>query len=144
MMAPRFCKAALAGLLVTALFQVTVATPIDGLAPLVAREEAVDAVQPIGVDECSADAYNCCRTAVRLPKALSPLYAVADLLDTAEALLGVQCAPIDLLGLVSGKCKNKPLCCKHRDVKGLLGVACTPIRIDPLDAGNLPIVNKFL
>ncbi|KAF8966177.1 hydrophobin [Flammula alnicola] len=47
-----------------------------------------------------------------------------------EALVGIQCSPIDIAGIGQNSCNEQPVCCENTSFNGLIAIGCVPININ--------------
>ncbi|KAF8907040.1 type 1 hydrophobin [Gymnopilus junonius] len=92
------------------------------------------AAAPSGINNsCNTGAVQCCNSLVDSKSAeanvLFSLLGVA--LDTVSGTVGVNCAPITIIGTGSGAdCSAQPVCCDNNSFNGLVAVGCTPINVN--------------
>ncbi|KAM5545530.1 hypothetical protein V8D89_000568 [Ganoderma adspersum] len=51
-------------------------------------------------------------------------------LQDVTGLIGLQCSPLNVLGLGgSSACSQQPVCCQNNNVGGLISIGCIPIQL---------------
>ncbi|KAI0091265.1 fungal hydrophobin-domain-containing protein [Irpex rosettiformis] len=96
-----------------------VATP----APLEARQSA---------GNCNTGPIQCCQQTISSTSSQANLLAglLGIVLGPVEALLGLNCSPIGVIGVGSGStCNASPVCCTNNAVGGLISIGCVPITL---------------
>ncbi|KAI0804650.1 fungal hydrophobin-domain-containing protein [Irpex lacteus] len=96
-----------------------VATP----APLAARQSA---------GECNTGSIQCCQQTIsstsQQANALADLLGIV--LGPVEALLGLGCSPVSVVGVGSGSaCDASPVCCSNNALGGLISIGCVPVSV---------------
>ncbi|KAI0674332.1 hydrophobin [Trametes maxima] len=90
------------------------------------------AANPLTGGKCSTGSLQCCNT---LNKADSTSIAgLLDLIGVAlgdlNGLVGVQCSPIDVIGVLNGNdCHAQAACCTNNNVGGLVSTGCVPVSL---------------
>ncbi|KAI0682241.1 fungal hydrophobin [Earliella scabrosa] len=79
---------------------------------------------------CSTGDLQCCKS---IGSAADPLIGtILGLLDIVvqgvDALLGLECSPIKIVGLGGGgACSSNVVCCENNSIGGLISIGCIPI-----------------
>ncbi|KAI0367425.1 hydrophobin [Pilatotrama ljubarskyi] len=85
---------------------------------------------PQGGASCNTGAITCCQDVrpasdVGITTLLGLLGVVV---EDVTASVGVQCNPINVVGVASGNtCSSTPVCCQNNNVGGLVSIGCVPI-----------------
>ncbi|KAI0646330.1 fungal hydrophobin-domain-containing protein [Trametes meyenii] len=82
--------------------------------------------------KCSTGSLQCCNTLNEADSA-----SIAGLLDLVgvalgdlNGLVGVQCSPIDVIGVLNGNdCDDQVACCTNNNVGGLVSTGCIPVSL---------------
>ncbi|KAF9562989.1 fungal hydrophobin [Agrocybe pediades] len=51
-------------------------------------------------------------------------------LSALPVLVGVNCSPLNILGVGGNSCSAQPVCCSQNNFNGLLAIGCNPININ--------------
>ncbi|TBU59270.1 fungal hydrophobin [Dichomitus squalens] len=90
----------------------------------------VSAPAPTGGDTCSTGPIQCCNS---VGSASDPAFSgilglLGIVLEGVEALVGLGCSPISVVGVGSGNaCSATTVCCQNNSVGGLISIGCIPI-----------------
>ncbi|KAK0200383.1 hydrophobin 2 [Desarmillaria ectypa] len=87
---------------------------------------------PIPASQCSTANMQCCDALERADS--TPVGVILGLigvvLQDLEALVGITCSPISIIGIGQGtKCANQAVCCQNNTFNGLIAIGCVPIII---------------
>ncbi|TFK71001.1 fungal hydrophobin [Pluteus cervinus] len=52
------------------------------------------------------------------------------ILTTLDALVGVNCSPLQILGTGGSTCTAQPVCCADVEYNGAIGVGCIPVNVN--------------
>ncbi|KAH9896896.1 fungal hydrophobin-domain-containing protein [Cubamyces lactineus] len=78
---------------------------------------------------CSTGPIQCCNSVTQatdpVTNALLGLLEIA--IDGIDALIGVQCSPISVVGVGNNQCSSNAVCCQNNNVGGLLSIGCLPV-----------------
>ncbi|KAJ3476688.1 hypothetical protein NLI96_g10989 [Meripilus lineatus] len=81
-------------------------------------------------NSCNTGPVQCCNS-LQSTKDNAPLNLLLGLLGVVlgpvEALVGLTCSPISVIGVGSSGCNTSPVCCTNNNVGGLISVGCIPI-----------------
>ncbi|KIM84790.1 hypothetical protein PILCRDRAFT_369233 [Piloderma croceum F 1598] len=86
---------------------------------------------PSGSHQCETSKQNCCKTVSEASdpdtnKLLGLLGVIADV----QALVGINCTPITVIGTGSGCAESQsPVCCNKNEFNGLVNLGCSPLNI---------------
>ncbi|KAI0667102.1 hydrophobin 2 [Trametes maxima] len=81
---------------------------------------------------CSTGAIQCCQqTATADDASVSALLGLLGIvLQDVTALVGLDCSPINVVGVGSGNaCSANVVCCQNNNVGGLISIGCLPISL---------------
>ncbi|KIP11530.1 hydrophobin [Phlebiopsis gigantea 11061_1 CR5-6] len=97
--------------------------------PFLAAAGPLEARQ--GAGSCSTGSMQCCNTTVSSNSTegniLSSLFG---LLGPLTGLLGINCSPLNVIGVDAGNdCTAAPVCCTNTQSGGLIGIGCVPISL---------------
>ncbi|KAF8985268.1 fungal hydrophobin-domain-containing protein [Cyathus striatus] len=86
---------------------------------------------PIPASQCTTGDLQCCQnsgssTDSAISSALSLLGIVV---QDVNALIGVTCSPISVIGAGGNSCTAQPVCCTDNSFNGLIALGCTPINL---------------
>ncbi|KAI0766806.1 fungal hydrophobin [Irpex lacteus] len=96
----------------------------------VATPMSLEARQSAGT--CDTGTLECC--GMTISSTSDPANILAELLGIVlgpiEALLGLGCTPISVVGVGSGsECSATPVCCNNNAVGGLISIGCVPVSV---------------
>ncbi|KAL7284179.1 hypothetical protein ACG7TL_001461 [Trametes sanguinea] len=83
-----------------------------------------------GGNLCSTGSLQCCQS---VGKANDPVIGLllgllGVVVDSVDALLGVQCSPIKIVGLgIDDACSSNVVCCENNNIGGLISIGCIAI-----------------
>ncbi|OSD08037.1 fungal hydrophobin [Trametes coccinea BRFM310] len=83
-----------------------------------------------GGDLCSTGSLQCCESigGANDPAIGLILGLLGVVVDSVDALLGLQCSPIKIVGLgIDGACSSNVVCCENNNVGGLVSIGCIAI-----------------
>ncbi|KAI0753527.1 hydrophobin, partial [Daedaleopsis nitida] len=81
---------------------------------------------------CSTGSIQCCQSVQSANStAIAPILGVLGIVvQDVNALVGLQCSPINVVGVASGNtCDANTVCCENNAVGGLLSVGCLPVTL---------------
>ncbi|KAG0708435.1 fungal hydrophobin [Suillus ampliporus] len=82
--------------------------------------------------QCDTGSIQCCQSAMTFAAAEQafPAFDLAAIDAWADALVGLTCSPLSVVGTGSGCAANQePLCCEGNSYNGLVNLGCSPINI---------------
>ncbi|KAI0682233.1 fungal hydrophobin-domain-containing protein [Earliella scabrosa] len=82
--------------------------------------------------KCSTGPIQCCNTATSAqdPATAALLGLLGIAVQGVNALVGVQCDPINVIGVGAGKeCNAQAVCCTNNNVGGLVSLGCVPVTL---------------
>ncbi|KAI0653914.1 fungal hydrophobin [Cubamyces menziesii] len=105
------------------------ATAKPACAPASTTTITVSAPASTPTGTCSTGPIQCCQS---VGKASDPAFnALLGLLgvviDGFDALLGLQCSPISIVGVGQSTCTANVVCCENNSVGSLISIGCIPI-----------------
>ncbi|ESK87626.1 hydrophobin 1 [Moniliophthora roreri MCA 2997] len=111
----------------------TVAT----LATLATFVAAAPTYDPYGhhdtpVAKCNTGDVQCCNTVDNAHNKDIALLAslLGIVVQDANVPIGIQCNPIDVIGISGNSCTQQPVCCDENNFNGLVAVGCTPVNVN--------------
>ncbi|KAI0653913.1 fungal hydrophobin-domain-containing protein [Cubamyces menziesii] len=81
---------------------------------------------------CSTGAIQCCNSVVDSNSASANILLglLGIVLGDITGLIGLDCSPINVVGIGSGNaCSANAVCCTNNNVGGLLSIGCLPIEL---------------
>ncbi|EIN08633.1 fungal hydrophobin [Punctularia strigosozonata HHB-11173 SS5] len=92
---------------------------------------ATAAPQGTAPSQCNTGSIQCCQSTKKVSS--SSVNALGGLLgvvvDAVDALVGVDCSPISVVGLGGNSCSATPVCCENNSFKGLIALGCVPVNL---------------
>ncbi|KAF9446652.1 fungal hydrophobin, partial [Macrolepiota fuliginosa MF-IS2] len=87
---------------------------------------------PLPVSQCGTGNLQCCNSLERSDGSLvgTLLGLLGVVLQGVEAVIGITCSPIDILGIGQNQCHTQPVCCQNNDFHGIIAIGCVPININ--------------
>lgn len=98
--------------------------------PLLAVATPLEVRQAAG--QCDTGSIQCCNKTVDSQSAEANvlLGLLGVVLGPITGLLGLDCSPINVVGVGSGSaCTASPVCCSNNAVGGLINIGCLPITL---------------
>ncbi|KAH9896897.1 fungal hydrophobin-domain-containing protein [Cubamyces lactineus] len=74
---------------------------------------------------CSTGPIQCCNSATD-PVTSALLGLLGIVVEGIDAIIGVQCSPISVVGVGNNQCTANAVCCQNNNVGGLLSIGCLP------------------
>ncbi|KAF4618828.1 hypothetical protein D9613_010048 [Agrocybe pediades] len=83
-------------------------------------------------NQCNTGTISCCNqvgsaSSLGLGSLLGLLGVV---LDPITAIIGLNCSPINVIGLGGNSCSAQPVCCTGNTFGGLINLGCSPINLN--------------
>ncbi|KDQ50535.1 hypothetical protein JAAARDRAFT_141872 [Jaapia argillacea MUCL 33604] len=81
---------------------------------------------------CTTGPIQCCNTveSASSPAAASILKSIGVVVQDVNALVGLTCSPIDIVGVGSGSsCSASPVCCTDNSHGTLISIGCVPVTL---------------
>ncbi|KAI0643539.1 fungal hydrophobin [Trametes meyenii] len=104
--------------IISALAILAVATPTPGGAP--------------GAGSCSTGPIQCCESVERAGSAdaANILKSIGVVVQDVNAMVGLTCTPINVVGVGSGSsCSANAVCCENNSFGGLISIGCAPVTL---------------
>ncbi|KAF8154163.1 fungal hydrophobin-domain-containing protein [Crassisporium funariophilum] len=83
-------------------------------------------------DQCNTGPIQCCNK-VGTAQAIGYTHILAAagiVIQPVDAILGVECSPITIIGAGGNSCSAQPVCCTGNTYNGLVNVGCTTVNIN--------------
>ncbi|KAF9564246.1 fungal hydrophobin [Agrocybe pediades] len=89
------------------------------------------AATPVRRDQCDTGTLQCCNSVQAADStAVSTILALLGVnVQNVNALVGLTCSPITVIGAGSGSCTAQPACCTNNSFHGAVALGCTPISL---------------
>ncbi|KAJ3486629.1 hypothetical protein NLI96_g4092 [Meripilus lineatus] len=87
---------------------------------------------PIPAGSCNTGPVQCCdslQTAGNDPATTMLLGAIGVSVTDVNALIGLTCTPISVIGLGQAGCNTSPVCCENNNVGGAISLGCVPVTL---------------
>jgi len=96
--------------------------------PLLAAATAL----PRNPSQCNSGSLQCCEsTQSPTSTSLTALFGLLGIVaSTLDALVGVTCSPITVIGVSGTSCNQQAVCCTNTSFNGLVALGCTPINLN--------------
>ncbi|KAH9940197.1 hydrophobin [Epithele typhae] len=81
---------------------------------------------------CSTGPIQCCNTVEKAsdPAAAGILASIGVIVQDVDALVGLTCSPITVIGVGSGgSCDASAVCCEDNSHGGLISIGCVPVTL---------------
>ncbi|CAA7271141.1 unnamed protein product [Cyclocybe aegerita] len=91
---------------------------------------------PIPASQCNTGPVQCCNSvqAANSGGLLSPVTLILGLLglvvQPVNAIVGLTCNPISVIGIGGNSCTAQPVCCQNNSFNGLIAIGCTPVNLN--------------
>ncbi|TFK99175.1 fungal hydrophobin-domain-containing protein [Pterulicium gracile] len=81
---------------------------------------------------CSTGPIQCCQGAENAdgPVVSKLLGLLGVVVQDLNILVGINCAPLSVIGIGSSGCNAQPFCCQNSTFNGLIAIGCFAINID--------------
>ncbi|KAF9478131.1 fungal hydrophobin [Pholiota conissans] len=99
--------------------------------PVLAAAAPNFAVESRQTGDCNTGSIQCCAsTMTSTTTSLGTLSGLLGLLlPSLGGLIGLNCSPLDILGIGGTNCNQQPVCCTDNSFSGLISLGCIPINI---------------
>nr|ABB84487.1 HGFI [Grifola frondosa]ABO42329.1 hydrophobin [Grifola frondosa] len=90
------------------------------------------AATPVRRQQCTTGQLQCCEsTSTANDPATSELLGlIGVVISDVDALVGLTCSPISVIGVGSGSaCTANPVCCDSSPIGGLVSIGCVPVNV---------------
>ncbi|KAF9442261.1 fungal hydrophobin [Macrolepiota fuliginosa MF-IS2] len=110
----------------------TVFTFLFLILPVLAAASAVPRNDAPPASQCNTGDLQCCNS---VQSASDPVVGVlagllGAVLGPLDALVGLTCSPLSVIGVGGNSCSAQPVCCTGNNFSGLLVLGCTPVNIN--------------
>ncbi|GJE95854.1 fungal hydrophobin [Phanerochaete sordida] len=84
---------------------------------------------PTSVSSCSTGPIQCCDSVQKAssPAAANLLGLLGIVVEGVDALVGLTCSPITVIGVGGGQCSATTVCCENNSFGSLISIGCVPI-----------------
>ncbi|KAL0948208.1 hypothetical protein HGRIS_010815 [Hohenbuehelia grisea] len=91
----------------------------------------VTSTQTVPASQCNTGKLQCCNSLERADSTVVGLLLglLGVVIQGVEALVGITCSPIDILGIGQNSCHAQPVCCQNNNFHGIIAIGCVPINI---------------
>ncbi|KAF6756265.1 fungal hydrophobin-domain-containing protein [Ephemerocybe angulata] len=109
-------------LIALALASVAIAVPTGGTTP----------PAPIPPSQCNTGPIQCCQDVQTAgsPDVTKIFAALGISVEDVNALVGLTCSPISVIGLPGNSCSAQPVCCTNNNFNGVVAIGCTPVNLN--------------
>ncbi|KAF8652355.1 hypothetical protein AX16_004385 [Volvariella volvacea WC 439] len=82
--------------------------------------------------QCNTGSTQCCNSVQDAKSPLTSTLAglLGIVLGPITGQVGINCTPIDIIGVGGNSCTTQPVCCTGNNYNGLLVVGCTPLNVN--------------
>ncbi|KAK7470374.1 hypothetical protein VKT23_001801 [Stygiomarasmius scandens] len=96
---------------------------------LVSAALATLAVATQPASQCNTAPVQCCNTVGKAsdPAIAKELGIIGVVVQDVNALVGVTCTPISVIGVGGNSCSANPVCCENNSFNGLVALGCVPV-----------------
>ncbi|KAI0682232.1 hydrophobin 1 [Earliella scabrosa] len=79
--------------------------------------------------QCNTGPLQCCDSVMNSKdKSMSLLLGLLGVVvQGVDALVGIECNPINVIGLGGAGCNSNVVCCQNNNVGGLISIGCAPV-----------------
>ncbi|KDR77535.1 hypothetical protein GALMADRAFT_65951 [Galerina marginata CBS 339.88] len=79
--------------------------------------------------QCNTGDLQCCdSTGTAKDASIAKLFGLLGIVvQDVNALVGVTCTPITVIGAGGNSCSAQPVCCTNNSFKGVVALGCTPV-----------------
>jgi len=86
---------------------------------------------PTTVSQCNTGPVQCCNSVqpASSEAAAGIIGLLGIVLQNANVLVGLQCSPLNVVGLGGSTCKSQAVCCQNNTYNGLINIGCSPINL---------------
>ncbi|KAJ4470016.1 hydrophobin 2 [Lentinula edodes] len=80
---------------------------------------------------CTTGAIQCCNTveSANSASAATIINSLGIVLQDVNALVGLTCSPITVIGASGGSCSAQAVCCDDNSHGGLISIGCVPVSL---------------
>ncbi|KAG1732436.1 fungal hydrophobin [Suillus paluster] len=83
--------------------------------------------------QCDTGTIQCCESSTSYSTAqwMYPEYGIVDVAAAVDAVVGLTCSGVTVVGTSSGcEANQQPLCCEDNSYNGVVSLGCTPINVN--------------
>jgi len=80
--------------------------------------------------QCNTGSTLCCNSTSTAGAQSALLGLLGIVLQDVNALVGLGCSPISVIGAGGNSCSQQPVCCSNNNFNGIIAIGCTPININ--------------
>ncbi|KAK7054477.1 hypothetical protein VNI00_003675 [Paramarasmius palmivorus] len=82
--------------------------------------------------QCNTGDIQCCNNVQKAGSAgiAGILALLGVVVQDVNALVGVTCSPITVIGAGGNSCSAQPVCCTNNSFNGVIALGCTPINLN--------------
>ncbi|KAK7675971.1 hypothetical protein QCA50_009647 [Cerrena zonata] len=108
-----------------------VCTAGGGKPPATTTTVTVSAPTATSTSQCNVGAVQCCDTVTtaQSTNANALLGLLGIVVSDINALLGINCSPLSVIGIGGNSCSANPVCCENNSFGSLISIGCIPIII---------------
>ncbi|TFK32936.1 fungal hydrophobin [Crucibulum laeve] len=90
------------------------------------------AVATLPASQCTTGPVQCCNSVEKASSAsVSKLLGLLGIVvDDVNALVGVTCSPITVIGAGGNSCSAQSVCCSNNSFNGVVALGCTPVNLN--------------
>ncbi|KAK7472098.1 sc3 hydrophobin [Stygiomarasmius scandens] len=82
--------------------------------------------------QCNTGNLQCCNSvqSANDPAVTTLLGLLGIVVQSVDALVGITCSPISVIGIGGNSCNAQPVCCQNNNFNGIIAIGCTPVNIN--------------
>ncbi|THU75280.1 fungal hydrophobin [Dendrothele bispora CBS 962.96] len=82
--------------------------------------------------QCNTGPVQCCNSVQSAsdPAVAKQLALLGVVAQDVNALVGVTCTPISVIGVGGNSCSAQPVCCENNSFNGVVALGCTPVNLN--------------
>ncbi|KAK7464757.1 hypothetical protein VKT23_005964 [Stygiomarasmius scandens] len=107
-------------------------TLLASVAALATLAVATPARRNEPASSCSTGPIQCCNTVTKAsdPAAAGVLATIGVVVQDVNALVGLTCSPISVIGVGGDSCSASPVCCSDNSHGTLISIGCVPVDLN--------------
>ncbi|KAI0749867.1 fungal hydrophobin-domain-containing protein [Daedaleopsis nitida] len=79
---------------------------------------------------CNTGPVQCCQQVSQAnDNVISSILGFLNIVTHPDALIGLQCSPLSVVGAGGGSCRQRTVCCENNSHGGLISIGCIPIML---------------